>query len=109
MNISFDPMAAAIDWLDAYRAASLPDIISLYDASAAVECSCGGHNVIMGKTAIAAYWCQRFQEKPAGELNDLQIDGEKVIVTYQVSSGPVQASLFFAPTGKIARTVCGPE
>jgi ketosteroid isomerase-like protein len=106
---SLGPMAVAIDWLDAYRAASIPEILNLYDGSAAVECSCGGHKTIVGKTAIAAYWHQRFQQKPAGELVDLEMDGETIVIAYQVPQGQVKAVLYFAPTGKILRSICGPE
>jgi hypothetical protein len=106
---SFDTMGVAIDWLDAYRAASIPDILQLYDASAAVDCSCGGLKTIIGKNALAAYWQQRFLEKPASELTDLQVDGEAIVISYRVPGGVVQASLYFAPSGKIVRTVCGPD
>ena len=62
---TFDPMAAAIDWLDAYRAGSL-SIVNFYASDAPVECSCGGTKVARGRAAISDYWLQRFAERPAG-------------------------------------------
>jgi ketosteroid isomerase-like protein len=47
---SFDPMAAAIDWLDAYRASDL-SIADLYSESAALEC-CNGQATVVGRAAI---------------------------------------------------------
>ena len=51
---TFDPMAAAIDWLDAYRAASL-SIVDLYAELASLECVCGGRRIMVGHDAITAY------------------------------------------------------
>ena len=50
---TFDPMAAAIDWLDAYRAHS-PLIVNLYAEDAILECACGRQIVLFGRTTIAA-------------------------------------------------------
>jgi hypothetical protein len=100
-------MAAAIDWLDAYRARSL-GIVNLYADDAAIECGCGGQTVLYGRDAITAYWRQRFVEKPAGELHDLQLDGTAVVVSYGIADGVVQASLTFDREGHIARSQCGP-
>lgn len=105
--MSFDPMGAAIDWLDAYRDASLR-IVELYADNAALECSCDGQDVIMGRSAITEYWCQRFVEKPAGELIDFRPEGSSIVVTYAAANAPVQAILDFDLTGKIVRSRCGP-
>ena len=67
---TFDPMAAAIDWLDAYRAGS-PSIIDFYAPGAVLECGCGGAKVARGRVAIFDYWLKRFVDYPAGELVDL--------------------------------------
>ncbi len=103
---SFDPMAAAIDWLDAYRAASF-SIVDLYADGATLECGCGGTKVIAGRAALVEYWRQRFVEKPAGELEDLQPDGTGVIVSYRAPDGIVQATLNFDTDGRIERSRCG--
>ena len=48
---SFDPMAVAIDWLDAYRDVDL-SIVDLYSADAVLECGCNGETLITGKAAL---------------------------------------------------------
>ena len=67
-----DPMAVAVDWLDAYRAARINQIVGMYSPDAVIECACGGRKVIHGREDIAAYWRHRFNETPALELEDLQ-------------------------------------
>ena len=104
---SFDPMAAAIDWLDAYRAASL-SIVDLHAEGASVECGCGGQKTIVGKGALTEYWRQRFTQKPALELEDLQPAGDAVLVSYRTPAGIVRAILDFDDAGKIERCRCGP-
>jgi hypothetical protein len=97
---TFDPMAAAIDWLDAYRAASL-SIVDLYAELASLECACGGRRIMVGHDAIT-------REKPAGELVDLQHAGPDIVVGYRVPDGVVLALLRFDDVGKIERSRCGP-
>lgn len=104
---TFDPMAAAIDWLDAYRAGSL-SIVDLYASGAAFECGCGDMKVARGRLAISDYWLKRFADYPAGELLDLQPNGDAIVVSYRVPAGPVLATLYFNCDGKIARSACGP-
>lgn len=101
-------MAAAIDWLDAYRAAALNAMLVLYDHRASLECGCGGQKLIMGKMAIAEYWRQRFIETPALELEDIEAAGDTVAVSYRTADGVVQAILDFNEAGKIERCRCGP-
>ena len=81
---TFDSMAASIDWLDAYRAASL-SVVDFYASDAVVECSCGGIKVISGRSAITAYWIRRFVVAPAGELIELQPDGDGMILISYVA------------------------
>ncbi|KRQ93939.1 hypothetical protein [Bradyrhizobium valentinum] len=104
---TFDPMAAAIDWLDAYRAGSL-SIVDYYASDAAIECGCGGMKVLCGRAALTGYWVQRFADMPAEDLIELQTDGDGIIICYRVPDGPVHATLYFNDDGKIARSVCGP-
>lgn len=103
---SFDPMAAAVDWLDAYRAADL-DIANLYARDATVEC-CDGHTTLVGRTAIAQYWRMRFLQKPAGVLEDLQANGDTVVVSYAVPGETLQVTLEFSEAGEISRSSCSP-
>jgi len=104
---SFDPMAAAIDWLDAYRAASV-SIVDMYAPDGALECDCGGPKALHGRAAIAEYWRRRFVEMPAGELTDLQIDNDAIVVSYLVRDETMRAMLQFDGDGKIRRSRCGP-
>ncbi|MBR1154285.1 nuclear transport factor 2 family protein [Bradyrhizobium sp. JYMT SZCCT0428] len=105
---SFDPMAAAVDWLDAYRAADL-SIVEMYSADAALQCDCNGAQQLHGRAAIRAYWQQRFIEKPAGELTNLNLFDGGIVVSYRVSGGVVNAVLFFDGDGKIRRSRCRPS
>jgi hypothetical protein len=104
---SFDPMAAAINWLDAYRDADL-SIVDLYSADAMLECGCNGETLITGKAALTEYWRSRFAEKPAGVLERLRVSGKTVVVSYAVPHGIVEANLKFNDAGRIIRTQCGP-
>jgi hypothetical protein len=101
-------MAAAIDWLDTYRAGSL-SIVDFYASDAAIECGCGGMKVVYGRAAITGYWLQRFADKPAVDLIELEPDGDGILVSYRVPDGLVQATLHFDCDGKIARSMCGPK
>jgi hypothetical protein len=103
-----DPMAVAVDWLDAYRDASLDQIVAMYRPDGVIECACGGGKIIQGKEGISAYWRYRFLQMPALELEELQTDGGAVVVSYRTSSGIVQALLDIADDGLITRCRCGP-
>jgi ketosteroid isomerase-like protein len=100
---SFDPMAVAIDWLDAYRAADLDLLVGLYASDATLEC---GKTVIAGPEAIAAYWRDRFTKAAAGELEDLTAAGSDVVVSYRLPTGIGHTSISFDQVGKIRRCSC---
>jgi hypothetical protein len=102
------PMAVAVDWLDAYRAARINQIVGLHSPDAVIECACGDRKIIHGIEAIAAYWRHRFIETPALELEDLRLDGAAVVVSYRTSGGIVEALLGTASDGRITRCRCGP-
>jgi len=104
---SFDPMAAAIDWLDAYRAAAI-SIVDLYSVRATVECDCVRQKIISDRATLIRYWQRRFVEKPAGELEDLQPDRTRTVISYRVPGGIVQAILHFDANGKIEHSRCRP-
>ena len=103
-----DPMAVAVDWLDAYRSARINQIVAMHSSDAVIECVCGGRKIIHGREGIAAYWRHRFKEWPALDLEDLQLDGGTVVVSYGTNSGIVQALLDIADDGLIRRCRCGP-
>lgn len=44
--MSFDAMAAAIDWLYAYRAGDLETILGMYAEDAVIVCGCGGTKTV---------------------------------------------------------------
>ena len=104
---SVDLMAAAIDWLDAYRAGDL-FIVDLYADDASLQCHCSGEKKLRGTDAITAYWRQRLVENPAGDLIDLQWDGSDVVLDFRVPGGVVQAMLTFDADGSLLRSRCGP-
>src|SRR3954462_3315123 len=60
-NMSFDPMAAAIDWLGAYRAGDIEGSLRMYADDAVVRCDCGGTKTITGKERLRAYWLERLR------------------------------------------------
>ena len=103
-----DPMAAAVDWLDAYRAARINQIVGMYSPDAVVECDCDGRKIIYGRGGIAAYWLHRFTAAPALELHDLRMNGGAVAVSYLIASRIVQALLDIDEDGLIMRSRCGP-
>jgi hypothetical protein len=103
-----DPMAVAVDWLDAYRDASVDQIVAMYSPDGVVECACEGRKIIQGRRSLWAYWQHRCIERPALELVNLQMDGGAVVVSYRISSGIVHALLDIAEDGLITRCRCGP-
>jgi ketosteroid isomerase-like protein len=50
-----DPVAIAEDWLDAYRAGRVRQMVDLYSPDAVIDCACGSNRVIYGEEDIAAY------------------------------------------------------
>jgi hypothetical protein len=105
--MSFDPMAEAIDWLDAYRASDV-SIVEMYAEDAALECACTGSAAVAGRDAFSDYWQQRFFRSPAGELVDLCMEGGAVALSYQTPVETVRAILVFNDEGKIVCSTCGP-
>jgi hypothetical protein len=104
----YDPMAVAVDWLDAYRAARINQIVGMYSPDAVIECACGGRKIVHGQESIVACWRHRVVERSALGLEDLQVDGAAVAVSYRTSSGIVRALLDIADNRLIVRCRCGP-
>ena len=104
---SFDPMAAAIDWLDAYRSASL-SIVDMYHPDASLECGCIGQTTLIGKQALLEYWRHRFSKRPAGDLRKLSANNDQVFLSYLIPGSKVQAILNFNAEGQIVRSECRP-
>jgi hypothetical protein len=107
--MSFDPMAAVVDWLDAYRSSDLETILDLYAADATLQCGCGGGTTITGQIAMKAYWVQRLRDYPASELDDLQPAREGATVTYLCNGFPVRCEFEFNSAKQISFHNCGPS
>lgn len=104
-----DPIAIAVDWLDAYRAARINQMVGMYSPDAVIDCSCGGSDkAVYGEEGIAGYWQRRFTESPVFELVDLQVNGEAVLVIYRTNGGIVETLLDIADDGLITCCACGP-
>ncbi|MGJ5222300.1 nuclear transport factor 2 family protein [Bradyrhizobium oligotrophicum] len=105
----FDLLARAIDWLDAYRSLS-HDVVTMYADDATIFCGCGSEKALTGRMRVQSYWIKRFDEKPAGELVDIDdLGGNVVAVTYRTQADVVRAVLGFDPsTGLITVQRCGP-
>jgi ketosteroid isomerase-like protein len=101
-------MAAAVDWLDAYRAGDIEAILRMCSNDTVIECGCGGMKVIRGEHGVRAYWEQRLRDYPAGELEDLQTSDSGAAVLYRCGDGVVAATLRFDRDGRIAELCCGP-
>jgi limonene-1,2-epoxide hydrolase len=108
-NMSFDPMAAAVDWLDAYRSGDLKTILRMYADDAVVECGCGGMKTITGKQGLRAYWQQRLKDYPASDLDDVRPAAEGALISYCASDTIIAAVLQFDANGQIALMRCAPS
>lgn len=108
--MSFDPMAAAIDWLDAYRAGDIEAILEMYAEDAVVHCGCGGVKTITGREALRAYWIDRLREHPAGELDGLnRSHNDETIISYITNTGVMSALFAFDAAGRIKELNCNPS
>lgn len=106
--MTFDALAAAVDWLDAYRSGDIDKIIAMYAENAVTGCRCDGLT-ITGEHGLRAYWQRRVQEYPASDLDDLRPDGDSAIISYITRHGSVGATIQFNAAGQIAFLRCGPS
>ena len=97
-----DPMAVAVDWLDAYRAARINQIVGMHSPDAVIECACGGRKTIYGQEGYRGLLATSLHRKTC------DMDGGAVVISYRTSSGIVQALLDIAEDGLITRCRCGP-
>jgi hypothetical protein len=106
----FDPLAVAIDWLDAAKLGDLDGLLGLYDERATLECDCEGV-VFTGRQSLSAYWAPKLESKLAAAftLDDMILTGDGVQIDYKSYEGkPARIHFRFTPSGKIAHTSCGP-
>jgi ketosteroid isomerase-like protein len=106
--MSFDPMAAAVDWLDAYRAGDVEAILDMCADDAVLYCECGSSKTLTGREALRAYWVDRLKRHPAFELEDLRLSRTEPVISYFTSDGVVKAVLTFNAAGQIRELSCGP-
>ncbi|MGY8633527.1 nuclear transport factor 2 family protein [Bradyrhizobium sp. 14AA] len=107
--MSFDPMAVAVDWLDAYRAGDIEAILDMYADDAVVHCGCCGAKTIKGREALRAYWVDRLREYPAGTLDDLNpLDDDGTLISYVTNAGVMSALFAFDDAGRIKELDCSP-
>lgn len=110
--MSFDPMAAAIDWLDAYRAGDIEAILEMYAEDAVVHCGCcgGGVKIITSREALRTYWIDRLREHPASKLDDLNPSHDDgTIISYITTTGVMSARFAFDAAGRIKELNCDPH
>jgi hypothetical protein len=109
MASTFDNLAAAVDWLDYYRARSLR-VLDLYAEDANIICGCRNGKRLNGRPLLRSYWVSRFEEKPALDLIDLEDWRAGIVaVSYRTNIDIVRAILSFdMATGLITHQRCGP-
>ena len=103
--MSFDPMAAAIDWLDAFRSGDLESMATMFTDESVIECGCCAASIV-GKDGLRAFWQSRFGDCRPSELEDLQPSGEGIMLTYTMRHGLVAATLDFDSIGRIVSLQC---
>jgi hypothetical protein len=105
----FDPIAIAIDWLDACRARDIDALLELYANGARLECKCDDLRIHVGRAELESYWRSRLgQFSPAtSSLEEIALDADGVVLDYQGHEGkPVRIHFTFDPNGKILLTRC---
>jgi hypothetical protein len=107
--MSFDPMAFAVDWLDAYRAGDIEAILEMYADDAVLQCGCGGMKTITGAEGLRAYWVARLRDYPASNLDNLQPSEDGTMISYVTRNGVISAMLSFDGAGRISSFTCGPR
>ncbi|WP_027527399.1 nuclear transport factor 2 family protein [Bradyrhizobium sp. Ec3.3] len=105
--MSFHPMAAAVDWLDAYRAGDVDAILEMFADDAVIHCSCGSIKIVTEKESLRAYWVQRIRENPAYGFDYLYPTDGGAMISYIVRDRAIAAVLTFNASGQIERLSCG--
>ena len=106
----FDPLAVAVDWLDACRRGDLDGLLGLYDERTTLKCDCEGV-VLTGHQSLSAYWAPKLESKLASAFipDNMTPTSDGVQVDYQSYEGkPVRMHFGFTPSGKIAHANCSP-
>jgi ketosteroid isomerase-like protein len=106
--MAFDPMAAAVDWLDAYRAGDIGAILNMYADDVVTVCSCDGLTVL-GKKGLRTYWEGRLRDYPASDLHDLRPHARGATISYNACNRVIAATMEFNTEGRIRHLRCGPS
>ena len=86
-RVEFDPIAVAVDWLDAGKLGDLDGLLDLYDERATLECDCEGV-VLTGRKALSAYWVPKLDNLfAAASLGDMILTGDGVQLDCQNYEG----------------------
>jgi hypothetical protein len=110
---AFDPLAVVVDWLDSCRTRRLDELVDFYDSGATLECGCDGPQTYRGHAELSGYWSSRLAAAvpDAFRLTNILPGDEpgSVLLDYTSYEGkPVRVCFQFAPSGRIAASVCGP-
>jgi ketosteroid isomerase-like protein len=107
--MSFDPMAVAVDWLDACRAGDIEMILEMHAEDAVVHCGCGDVKTVTGRDALRAYWVDHLRKYPASTLDDLNPSHAGPLLSYVTGTGVMRALFEFDATGRIKTLNCAPS
>jgi len=99
--MSFDLMAATVDWLDAYRDGDLDGILDMYADDAVIDCSCCVKEIVTGRDRLKAFWTERLKDCVPSNLEDLRPLAEGVSVSYVGPNGVANVVFRFGHHGKI--------
>ena len=105
--MTFDAMAAAVDWLDAYRVGEIGAILKMCAEDVVVECRCGSMKTIAEHESLRAYWERQIKDYPALDLDDIQSSDDQATISYLSRHGVVVATLEFNADGRITFLRCG--
>lgn len=101
-NMSLDPVAAAVEWLDAYRAADLDMIVGMHADEAVVDCRCCVRETVTNKERLRAFWKERFDECVPSDLLDVQpVSSSGTSISFATPRGKTTAVFVFNRDGKI--------
>jgi hypothetical protein len=104
--MTFDAMAAAVDWLDAYRAGEIEALLEMHADGSVVDCCCSGGPTITDRESLQVYWVKRLKSYPALDLNDINASSEGASLSYLSQDRVISSILEFNSTGRIIRSRC---
>jgi ketosteroid isomerase-like protein len=104
--MSFDPIGAVVDWLDACREGEIAALIPLYHPQAVQVC---GEERAQGHAELSRYW-ERYLPAPhpeAFQLRDVALEANHVVLYYLDFDGkPARSHVEFDEGGRIVAMQC---